>query len=590
MNRYKRRWGARILGASALVVGVFTGFAAVGGTAGAVSGSTTGSTNNPGNPAVSYESDCTSSLEAGDVAPFVTTANIDTTSGTNFVLPQGATFGAAGALSQTVIGPVIAGLTNGLGGAGLKYGTIGLNVGMTVGATAANSSGSYAYAKDFAAVPTPGGLTSATYTSGSLTLTGNFAAADAETGAVPAVGDYVAGTGIKSGTTITAITGTTSATISAATTSAEATAYKVGFGSASGLTDTDTSFATGASAFTTAAPTTTVTGTAGIGVTSTTTFAIVLPTITVTFGGASGVGTSNCLETGWVNSTTPGPSQTGATSPQLPPGTTTPLVSATPTFQSSAYANLAEPAPTASNLSVNMGTGQSGLSVTLPTAPGNPAYPVASCATTAPTGLLTVTAGTGVCEVTLSNTATAPQTDTFTFTATDDYGTPQTSAPATVTVSIGTPPVDQPIQVQVNPGQLVLSCSAPGSTGYPALTCPIITLPAVTLDGVTQTTGPTAANTIYVSDNRGNPATGWTLTTYMVATSTSLNTNPTCAGLAVFCNSSVGSSASNPNGQIPGSDLAISAPTCAPYTGNLNVAPTAGSGGTYATTQTLCTA
>jgi hypothetical protein len=529
---------------------------------------------------VSYESDCTTSLSAGQVAPFVSTTNIDTTTGTTNVLPQGAKFGVAGAVSQTIIGPIIAGVN-----AQLNPATIGLTVSETFGSTDGNATGTSAYSHSFTAVANPGGQVTATaYGSGVTTIPGNFSA-------LTTAGDALSGTGIASNAVTTAPGTATGVTISVATTAAS-TGGAVGWAPEAGQTFTDTSFASTATAFTTAAPATLVTGSAGIGVTSTTEFGLVTPSLTIPFGGTSGTGTANCLETGWVNATTPGPSQTGATSPQLPPGTTTPLLTATPTFQSGAYANLLEPAPTAGSESISMAEGQTGLVITLPTTPGNPVYPVASCALSGtPSAGLTVTISNSptVCQATLSNTDTTPSSATFQFTATDDYGTPQTSSAGTVTVNIGTAPVDQPIEQQVNAGQLVLSCSAPGSTGYPLLTCPLITLPAITLNGTTQTsTAP--ANTIYVSDSRGDPTAGWTLTTYMVATSPTLNTNTSCAGVVAFCDSSVSTHATSPNGQIPGADLAVAAPTCAPATGNLNPAPTAGAGGTYASTETLCTA
>ncbi len=66
MEHYKKRRGVRVLGALALTGGAFTGLAALGstafsGTAGAVSGSTT-PTNNPSNPVVTYEEDCSGTL------------------------------------------------------------------------------------------------------------------------------------------------------------------------------------------------------------------------------------------------------------------------------------------------------------------------------------------------------------------------------------------------------------------------------------------------------------------------------------------------------------------------------------------------
>jgi hypothetical protein len=154
--------------------------------------------------------------------------------------------------------------------------------------------------------------------------------------------------------------------------------------------------------------------------------------------------------------------------------------------------------------------------VILSATPGTATYPVTSCAVATVTGALTVTTVNtkAVCEVKLTSTGTTASTASFKFTATTGV---KTSTAATVTVTIGTPPVDQPLAQTVTAGQLVLSCNAPGSTGYPLLTCPLVTLPKITLNGVTQTVK-AAASTIYVSDNRGTPAVGWTLITYMVPT------------------------------------------------------------------------
>ncbi len=66
------------------------------------------------------------------------------------------------------------------------------------------------------------------------------------------------------------------------------------------------------------------------------------------------------------------------------------------------------------------------------------------------------------------------------FTVTDNLGL--VSAPATVNVSLGTPPVVQPFTEQVNGATLVLSCSSPSTYvtgnntptpgGNPLLQCP----------------------------------------------------------------------------------------------------------------------
>jgi hypothetical protein len=154
-----------------------------------------------------------------------------------------------------------------------------------------------------------------------------------------------------------------------------------------------------------------------------------------------------------------------------------------------------------------------------------------------------------------------------------------------VTVTIGTPPVDQPLQEDISGGQLVLSCVAPPAAA--STSCPLITLPAITLNG-TQQTSTAAANTIYVSDNRGDPTVGWTVTSYLVPTAT--NPNAGCDTLAQFCNSNASADAALATNNIVPSNFAISGVACAAMAGTVNPAPAAGAGGTYASTQTLCTA
>jgi hypothetical protein len=222
-----------------------------------------------------------------------------------------------------------------------------------------------------------------------------------------------------------------------------------------------------------------------------------------------------------------------------------------------------------------------------------PVTPVTGCSITTPpnNARLTVTVSNTptVCQATLHDTGAGAATVTFQFNATD--GVAPSASSATVTVAIGTAPVDQQINQLVNPGALTLSCSAPGTPGYPALSCPLITLPAVQLDG-TQHISSAPSNPIYVSDSRGDSTVGWALTSYMVATPS--NPNAGCAAATDFCNSTVtAAQAANPNAHIPSSDLAISAITCTPAAGNSNVSPTAGAGGTYGPPSpalALCTA
>ncbi|MDA8293884.1 MAG: hypothetical protein M0040_05930 [Actinomycetota bacterium] len=578
--------------------------------AGAVNNNPSG---NPTSPAVSYENDCIGTTSTGAIqdAPLVTSTVIDTTTGTNNVLPQGATFGVAGTVTQTLAGAVIAGaneLANGVFGA--PPSSFNISATETFGPTDNNSTGSYTYTTpSFAAQANPGGVvTGVTFSSGSTTLSGDFSGIPADAA--------VYGAGIPLTAVSTAAGTSTSITISAATTAAS-TGETIGWAPFSGLTFTDSSFATPATAFTTAAATTVAKGTAGIGLTSVSKWTFYLTTSAGTlpganFGGggngAGASGTNTCIETGYVNSTTPGPALYSQPGPMLPPGLTTPLVATATTgsgatldsvptdFQPGAYANLGEPAPVAKSETVSMGTGQS-TTITLPTVPGNSAYPVASCALVAKSisntggGSVNLTVAISnsptVCQATLTDSDTAPETYTFQFTATNDYGTPETSAPGTITVSVGTPPVAQPISETVNPGLLVLSCSAPGTSGYPTLGCGTINMPSVTLNGLAQTKFG-AANPIFVSDNRGNPAVGWSLTASMIPSSLKVNSNKACATVAAFCDSTVGSHASNPNGQIAAKYLSIKLTGWNAYSGTLNAAPSlTGTGGNFGTTVSL---
>jgi len=542
--------------------------------AGAVNNNPAG---NPTSPAVSYEADCGGTgLATGQTAPFVSSTVIDTTTGVTPVNATGATFGVAGAVTQTLNGAVIAGLN-----AQLTPTTFALNVSETFGSTDGTATGSVAYSNTPTALANPGGqVTGVTFGTGVNTLTGNFSGA--------ATGDLVSGTGIPAGTAIIAPPTATSATISQVTT-ATSTGESVGFSPQAGLSFTDPGFATSATAFTTSGA---EGGKASIGVTSVISASVtvtgtILPGGVLTFGGAAGTASTDCTETGWVDATTHAPGNAGAGGvPLLPFGATTPIVAATPTFTAGAYANLIEPLPVANPRTVNLGVGQA-KSITLSTAAGNPLYPVTSCAiSTAPNNarlVLSSLNSPNVCSVTLTDTGTGVATVTFAFTAQDGF--PNTSTPATVTVVIGTPPVDQPLSQTIGGGPLVISCTAPPSQS--AAPCGTIVLPAITLNGTTQTsTAP--INTIYISDNRGDPTVGWTLTSYMVATGT--NPNAGCDTSITFCNSSLTANAALPVNHIAAGKLAISAVACAPYTGNLNPAPAAGAGGTYASTQTLCTA
>ena len=127
----------------------------------------------------------------------------------------------------------------------------------------------------------------------------------------------------------------------------------------------------------------------------------------------------------------------------------------------------------------------------------------------------------------------------------------------------------------VTSGQLGLSCAP---TSAPAAPCQGIELPAVTLEGTTQT-AQAPAGTLYVTDNRGLAAAGWSVSAYLVPTAG--NANPACSAVATFCNATVGSSAADPDGQIPASDLSVGWISCSAAGGNSSPQPEAGVGGAF---------
>jgi len=156
----------------------------------------------------------------------------------------------------------------------------------------------------------------------------------------------------------------------------------------------------------------------------------------------------------------------------------------------------------------------------------------------------------------------------------------------TVSITVGTAPVDQVINQQVNGGQLVLSCNSPGSTGYPLLQCPAITLtPAITLNGTQQTTGGPMSS-IYVSDNRGDLTANWSLTSYMVST-------PSVTGCttANFCNSTTGANLALTNNHVPATGLSLTPSSCAAFGTNQNPNAAVQAGGAYGGSPiSVCTA
>lgn len=598
------------------------------------------------NGTTTYEYDCTTTLEPGAVAPFGVTADLDTS--TDSVTLPNATFGATGELSYTLVGQFVAAFASeGV----LTSSGVALNVtDQTIASTDGSATGSYSFSGAWTGrQPTESTLT-ATFASGATSIS--------VTSGTPVVGDGLEGPGLTAeGVTIEAVSGSAGAytvVISAATTAAETGASETQFGSMTFTTDGasgDPAPISTGNVFTTASPPLYNGGQANIGLTTLSGIQVVVA-LPIQFGassGGAGYGTSNCLETGWQNATTPGPSQDGETSPAYPYGETTPLVLASGgaisqpnestdiTPPAAAYATAVSTAPTPLNQTVSLGEGDSG-SVTLTATAGS--FPVGSftLVTASPVGSLTFSqVSPGSATVDLSNDATAPETDTFQFEACDNEPTPVCSTtPGTITVDIGTPPVIQPFSEQVNAGALVLSCDSPSTyvtnaslpvpspTNSPLLQCPEFQFPSVTLNGLEQVvTATTAGNTtgstpgtIYISDNRGSPTDSWTLTGTLVPTAIGSgngeNSNSSCSGVDAFCNESVGAAALNTatngahDGQIAPKYLQVSSITCtADATGgttgpdgtvynppNLNPDATPTSGGNFggAAGVTLCSA
>lgn len=582
-----------------------------------------------------YESDCSGTgAAAGQTAPFVSALTANAAPDPS--KPLGGSFGAVGAYTGTLIGPLVAGLE-----ANLTVTTIGLNVhNVVIGSTDGTATGTYSYSKNFTPVAANGRqLPGVSFSSGSNTLNGNFQNSDVGF----AVAESLGNNNIPQGSVITAVTPGVSATISNNTTGASA-GETLGLGGQ--MSFTDATLNTG-SVFTTSG---TNGSTSNIGIIGADAFDVVGP-ITLAFGGTDGVGSANCLLTGWGAGPTPGPVQTGTATPQLPPGATTQLVAASGghitqpgtaqaiTPPAAAFVNLVDNPPTPNAQTVNTGEGGSS-SGTLTATPGD--YPVGSFSLVGGSPQ-TVPAGNGNATITLtnpntgaftvSNTSSVAAVISFQFNACDTLpavngGPVCSTTPATVTVDIGTPPVIQPFTQQVNAGQLVLSCDSPSNyvtgnntpnpVGNPLLQCPEFQFPSITLDGLEQqvsgTTGNTGGNpsasnpgTIYISDNRGDPTDSWTLTGTFIPTAIGAgngqNPNASCAGVNAFCNSSVGAAALNTasngahDGQIAPSYLAVTNITCAAdSTGaainppNLNPDATPTAGGNFAGPVTLCAA
>ncbi|HTR70424.1 MAG TPA: hypothetical protein VMH41_09390, partial [Mycobacteriales bacterium] len=135
------------------------------------------------NAGTSYEYDCTTSLQAGEVAPFEVVANL--TAAPDPALNSGGPFGATGALTFPVPGSEAAGF--------YSYGitSTGLNVsGLVIGSPDGTATGTYTYQHDFASQAiTPTTVTGVSWDGSTATLT-----ATAGTFSADEVGDGVSST------------------------------------------------------------------------------------------------------------------------------------------------------------------------------------------------------------------------------------------------------------------------------------------------------------------------------------------------------------------------------------------------------------
>jgi hypothetical protein len=356
------------------------------------------------NGVTTYEVDCAGSgLAAGINAPFVLA--LDANAAPDPAAPTGATFGVTGTISGTLIGAIIAGVE-----ANIPTPTVGLNVHDAIlGSTDGTATGTFDYTHTFTPVATIGRqLLGVTWAASSTTLMGNFLASD--------VGDFVSGnlatTTIPTGATITAVTAGVSATISAPTTGAQATGIAIGLGG--NMTFSDATLSTG-NVFTTNG---TAGGTANIGVVGAKQFDVVT-LITLVFGGASGVATNGCVQTGFDAANNPGPAQMGNSAPLLPAGSTSALVAASNGFVAQAGTTQQITPPAAAFVSLTGGTTTTAAATTTTTA-----------ATTTTTGATTTTT-----HPTTTTTTIAPSTTTTTHPTTTTTTTTTTIAPSTTTTT-----------------------------------------------------------------------------------------------------------------------------------------------------------
>ena len=529
---------------------------------------------------IRYEADCTTPVQPGLVLPFVETVSATATPDPRF--PTGDTFSATGTVTVNLLGSFVAGLEAN----SIDRGALAID--LTVGASA-NASGSYHLVTTAPSSIWNGRRIASIETDGltNLVTSANFVATD--------VGHIIVGAGIPNNTMIVSVVPGVSATLSANTTSAGTIAH-AGTGPALGV-DYTVPLNTGP-VFTTAGnvgelATLNLTGTGG--------FQLQTPALDLGFGTAFG---GECTQTGYTAAHVAGPHQLPALAPVLPEGAVDPLRDDTPLVTADfAQVTLDDLAPIAVPQFVPLQVGAT-RSITLGTLDdATPAlfYEIVSPPSDPRLTATIVDPATGV--TTVSDAGVDPANVTFTYHACDQQSSTGTvaappgvhcGAPATVTVGVGSP---IPLS-----GQLVLSCTPPDAylapplgagADDPQLLCPGIALPDITLNGLEQTST-SAGETLYVTDGRGDPTMGWTLSAQMVETPTGAgpgeNPNASCAYVAAFCNADVGSHALGVNGRITADRLEVHDISCVPHAGNPSPPATPGAGGSFASAQVLCTA
>ena len=531
---------------------------------------------------VTYEADCTTQAFPGVVTPFVQRVNADAAPDPS--TPTGATFGASGTFTVTVPGSLLATL-EALGVTGA-----GLDVDATVEA-AAHATGTFHLTGTVASATWAGRSINAVVTDGTTAVvtSAEFVTND--------VGKLIVGAGIPEGTTIVSVVAGVSATLSAPTTVA-GTIVHAGTAPVAGV-DYALPFSTGAVFTTSGAPDDLATLRLG----STGGFALTLGFVNIGYGAAFGIGA--CTQTGYTAAHVAGPAQAPALAPVLPDGAVTALVSATPPVVAPfAQVALHDTPPVAlpQNVVMDIGATKAIALATTNDLTRAVAFEIVDPPSDSRLSATVPDPATGVVVLVDTGSGVAPIV-TFSFRACDQQGDGGTvayppavhcGAPATVKVAIGTqlPLADR----------LVLSCTppedylaAPLGTGNddPRLACDTVPLPAVQLDGVEHVVQAPGA-TLYVSDNRRDPTSGWTLGMQVIPTPVGSgvgeNPNPSCAGIAALCNADVGSHVLGPNAVLPASRLSVSGIGCTPYGSNPSPAPIAGGGGDLSVPRVLCIA